>query len=919
MPQRLDELVTEFRIALDSGDISKAKTLLDAYSQSGDKSAKTLAQMNRDFTRLSSTIRTATRDFQKLIETGDKLRQLGFNIQGIGRDLEDFNRTFFGKTKEYADNYVRAFGKIEAASNRYQLGLSRIEAANTRIGRITTQALLPGMEKAADASERWARFAERHPEVIGGIANIQQYLASGSQAVVQAGTVVNAMGALLTLPTRLTDAFKAAKQIFNFGLQLAAAQQTDRAATKQLTAAAIHSTASTRQGIAAAVQSAAATAQEGAATASGLSSVVQNAAAAAQEGAGAIQTGAAAQQTVAAQTQAAAAARGGAGGLTASGVGISALLGVGLGVAGYNAYAAKTGRASAGQIAGQTAAVGASALGQLFGGKELADKWFISIADLTGALDASTIATLEAARTGKAPPSALESSPFQAQAIEAFTRFAQEAAIAEQDYQERRATQIKEGNDAILDKNKEFQEQLLTDLKTFQAKQRTDSVKFDVQQAADKRKLAADEREQDAALDHRRTNEDKERAFQRAKDLGKLQEEETTADSTYYQDRLKAVEEFGEQAAQRERDFQKEQRRASEDHQERMYDLAGQQDALGLLREKRNFEKERKRRQEDHDEQTAQANADLGKRLKEMEAAFGAERQKRLDDYEQRYQDEDEALKHQRRLEDQENAYQRKLREDQFRQQQETDRRNFNAEQELERNQFYASMNTKRKQHADEMTQLQQANKVKLDQFDAAYTKERTARQNALNKELADWGLFGQDELKLRDQYYKIMTSNLEKYLKNQAEALKGGTAAQPYNAPVYVQPGQSPPANLPPGTPVITLPGTPTIGGGAPASTGAPVGRRQGGGYSETAGLYAMAERGYEYTMSHSATRAAEGLIGGRLSQEAILGALVRGRTANINQSFAFQGMPQGADVSPLLAAIKQMTEQALAEAFSD
>jgi hypothetical protein len=92
------------------------------------------------------------------------------------------------------------------------------------------------------------------------------------------------------------------------------------------------------------------------------------------------------------------------------------------------------------------------------------------------------------------------------------------------------------------------------------------------------------------------------------------------------------------------------------------------------------------------------------------------------------------------------------------------------------------------------------------------------------------------------------------------------------------------------------------------PSATNLPAAGFASGGYAS--GLVRTGERGVEYIMSHRTTRAAESIIGGRLTQDALLNALARGgsssrRSLTISDHSRFDGKISSAEVR----AIKRET----------
>src|SRR6185503_284668 len=132
-------------------------------------------------------------------------------------------------------------------------------------------------------------------------------------------------------------------------------------------------------------------------------------------------------------------------------------------------------------------------------------------------------------------------------------------------------------------------------------------------------------------------------------------------------------------------------------------------------------------------------------------------------------------------------------------------------------------------QHAAELREIQQNKVDRIRELDDQYNEERKRRYQQLLQNIRDLdaGLLGEKNLKA--QYYaaslKELDAFLAKYKAGQASLL---AAAVPGKAE---------------------------------------------GGY--TAGLVRTGERGYEYVMTHNTTRAAEAMIGGRLTQEGLMSAL--------------------------------------------
>lgn len=134
-------------------------------------------------------------------------------------------------------------------------------------------------------------------------------------------------------------------------------------------------------------------------------------------------------------------------------------------------------------------------------------------------------------------------------------------------------------------------------------------------------------------------------------------------------------------------------------------------------------------------------------------------------------------------------------------------------------------------QHAAELREIQQNKIDRIKELDSQYAEERKRRYQQLIQNIRDLdaSLLGEKNLKL--QYYNAMTKDLDSFLAK-------------YKA------------------------GMGSLAGAIPG--------KADGGY--TAGLVNTGERGVEWIANHNTTRAAEAMIGGRLTQEGLLSALAAG-----------------------------------------
>jgi hypothetical protein len=132
------------------------------------------------------------------------------------------------------------------------------------------------------------------------------------------------------------------------------------------------------------------------------------------------------------------------------------------------------------------------------------------------------------------------------------------------------------------------------------------------------------------------------------------------------------------------------------------------------------------------------------------------------------------------------------------------------------------------KERAEELRQIQVQKVAKIRELDTQFVEERKRRYQYFIQQIRDLDASLLGEKRLKDKYNVLMIQDLDKFLA--AYRAKLGSLA-------------------------AAVPG------------------RADGGY--TAGLVRTGERGYEYVMSHDTTRAAEGVIGGRLTQQGLLAAL--------------------------------------------
>jgi len=144
------------------------------------------------------------------------------------------------------------------------------------------------------------------------------------------------------------------------------------------------------------------------------------------------------------------------------------------------------------------------------------------------------------------------------------------------------------------------------------------------------------------------------------------------------------------------------------------------------------------------------------------------------------------------------------------------------------RAQASAQLTELRTQHQAELREIQQAKIERIKELDEGYNEERKRRYNQLIQNIRDLDASLLGEKNLKAKYQAAMLTDLDSFLAKYKAGL-GSLAA--------------------------SVPG------------------KADGGY--TSGLVRTGERGYEYVMTHNTTRAAEAMIGGRLTQQSLMSAL--------------------------------------------
>lgn len=281
------------------------------------------------------------------------------------------------------------------------------------------------------------------------------------------------------------------------------------------------------------------------------------------------------------------------------------------------------------------------------------------------------------------------------------------------------------------------------------------------------------------------------------------------AEEEYQESRARIIRDGGEEIEDIEADLQERLRKMRLDHEDRMDELARNLDALGIVKEQRRHTREQAEAEREANLEIAERRQDLARRLQELTAQHAAERQKRLEQYE-------EAL----------------------------------AESEAQREE---ELKQARAARAEEMKEIRKQRAQQLRELQEGLDAERLRRREVFLAQVRDLDAALLGERDLRNKHYAQMLAEAEKFF-----------AA--WRAMIPTASGTS---------------------GRVPVHDFT--------GYAMT-GLYRMAANGIpQYVLSGGATRAAENIVGGGLTEDSVLSTLARGarssQSLTINDQSRFDG----------------------------
>ncbi len=333
-----------------------------------------------------------------------------------------------------------------------------------------------------------------------------------------------------------------------------------------------------------------------------------------------------------------------------------------------------------------------------------------------------------------------------------------------------------------------------------------------------------------------------------------INKSEADAADSFHKDDLRKEEDYlhqraeiassgGEEIVKIEQDSQERIKKIRLDYEDKIANDRNRRDALALVQDRKAEGRAISEETANANKEIARRRKDVAQRLQELDYQFNKERARRLEDYQQKIVD-------------------------------------LEAQRAAEQQQAKIA-------HDAEIKRLEAEKADKLKQLDATFNEERKRRYTAFIAAISDLNKYLLADGAARNASYNIALGNLKAFLAQYNASLAtitGGTSSS--------LSGQSIGGGL----------ATPTAStGGAVTSTGTTssfwtqflnnLGIHDDGGYVGKS-VARMAWNGQpEFVMNNQTVRAAESVIGGRLSQESIMRRLVNGGGLTLNYTGRFDG----------------------------
>jgi hypothetical protein len=285
-----------------------------------------------------------------------------------------------------------------------------------------------------------------------------------------------------------------------------------------------------------------------------------------------------------------------------------------------------------------------------------------------------------------------------------------------------------------------------------------------------------------------------------AKDTQAFLTQQQNSEQNFQRQRANEIQNENENIIKAEQNLQLRLRELQQTHNDKMYDLVANRDALGIVQENRSYQEQRNSAIAQTNLQIAQEKQALAIRLQQEAQTYADQQQQRADAFAQQLTD-------------------------------------AKAQEELQ-------LKQQAEAYATQIEQAKKDEQTKLQQQQDAYNKQEIALRNSLVSQINDlyWSL--DSEALMKSQYYQLMLTDATQFMQQYKAALD-------------------------PSMPAIT-------GSGISAAGTAAV--HDYSGYAYT-GTYQMAQNGQpEYVLSGAATRAAESMLGGQISEKMMLARLANG-----------------------------------------
>lgn len=323
------------------------------------------------------------------------------------------------------------------------------------------------------------------------------------------------------------------------------------------------------------------------------------------------------------------------------------------------------------------------------------------------------------------------------------------------------------------------------------------------------------------------------------------------AEADYQKNRAQIIRDGAVDIEKIQADLQERLRKLADDHAERSADLTAARDALGLAKENRSFQKSVSDERRQAGQEIRDRRQDIAQRLADLKQSYEQERAQRFAEYQARVAE-------------------------------------IQA-QAAERLKELAA------EHQAELLKIREQKAAKLRELDAQFADERKRRYQQFLQQLRDLDASLLGETKLKQQYQAKELQDLDAFLaayRSRLATIGGGT------------------------TTTTTTSGASGGSSAPPSSTFSGLFGFASGGYTPTRpSIIRVSEQGDEFIMRNQTTRAAERAIGGRLTQQAILGAMMRGKGSAItlNDHRRFDSSLSLADRRAIMNDTQQMLQELL------